>query len=252
MSVQATSWVWDHSQADGAGLLVMLAIADAANKEGAASMQSVPTIAKMTHTSPRHVARCIAALLDMGELEKTGTSARYSTTVYRLPKMGADPVYPTPDTMSGGQDDTPDIQVTPPLTSDPSTPDTQVTQPQEATPKNNPTSSSADAEGASKPDQQWDMWWDLYPRKVGKLQARKAFDKARKDGAKMTDLGGGLERAVEYWTAAETPADKIPYPATWLARGGWEDEHPPVASAAGAPNGEDPNSWMHRTPDNTQ
>lgn len=281
MSVQATSWVWDHSKAQGVGLLVMLAIADAANKEGAASMQSVPTIAKMARTSPRHVSRCIAALLEMGELEKTGTSARYSTSVYRLPGMGTDPVYPTPDTMSGGPDDTPDAQVTPPLTSETSTPDPQVTQPQRTPQVTNPSPSAGDVEvpdvpspagdeqekpGPVQPNENipdlFEEWWAHWPVKVSKGAAQKAFTTALNKKAEYPVIKAGLVAAIlewrqtgklvkkgDRWVAADP--SHFPHASTWLNAERWADEHPDLGVQVGTDHENGGDSWMRRTPENT-
>lgn len=102
MSVQATTWVWNYSQAEGNARLVLLAIADGANREGKHSCQSVPTVAEMCKLSERTVQRKITELIGIGELVKVGTSGRYGTHVYDLTllsprqnvtpdNMGADP-----------------------------------------------------------------------------------------------------------------------------------------------------------------
>lgn len=102
MSVQATTWVWNYSQAEGNARLVLLAIADGANREGKHSCQSVPTMAEMCKLSERTVQRKITELIGIGELVKVGTSGRYGTHVYDLTllsprqnvtpdNMGADP-----------------------------------------------------------------------------------------------------------------------------------------------------------------
>lgn len=85
MSVQATTWVWEHSKSTGSDRLVLLAIADAANREGAQSFQSAPSLAKMTGLSVRTVWRSIDALISLGELSKEGRQGEYQTTVYALP-----------------------------------------------------------------------------------------------------------------------------------------------------------------------
>jgi hypothetical protein len=279
VSVQATTWVWEHSKAENAGLLVMLAIADSANREGAAAMQSVPTFAKMCRISDRHVARCIVKLLEMGELEKTGVSQRYGTTVYRLPRMGADPRYPTPDLeVTPDNPSTPDIGERGPLTSDPSTPDPQVTQPQETTPgTTTPSSPVGDDEGrddskTSAPgvDALFTDWWRYYPKKVSKKEARTAFEKALKRTT-FEVLRAGLVASVKTWRlegrvvvegvgealtvklAAGTPekrelAKGVPHAATWLNKDRWEDEH---EAATATPTNEGGQPWMHRTPANT-
>jgi hypothetical protein len=87
MSVQATSWVWEHSKSEGSSRLVLLAIADAANREGGQSFQSAPSIARMTGLSVRTVWRCIDSLIEMGEITKEGRQGEYQTTVYALPAV---------------------------------------------------------------------------------------------------------------------------------------------------------------------
>lgn len=105
MSVQATTWVWEHSEAKGNTRLVLLAIADAANREGQNSWQSANTIATMCKISSRTVQRCLADLLEMGEIQKDGTMGEFHTNIYSLPgvlthkpvRQNDVPRYDTPD-----------------------------------------------------------------------------------------------------------------------------------------------------------
>lgn len=105
MSVQATNWVWEHSTSKGNSRLVLLAIADAANREGKKSWQSAATIADMCKISSRTVQRCIAELLESGELQKDGVMGEFHTNVYSLPgvltgeplRQNDVPRYDTPD-----------------------------------------------------------------------------------------------------------------------------------------------------------
>jgi hypothetical protein len=69
MSVAATTWVWKHSQSGGNDRLVLLAIADAADAQGANAWPRVSTIAIMAGLSVRTVQRCIQSLVELGELE---------------------------------------------------------------------------------------------------------------------------------------------------------------------------------------
>lgn len=91
MSVQATSWVWEHSASKGNNRLVLLAVADAANREGAESCQAVETVARMTGVNVRTVQRSLRALTDAGELTPTGRHPRYRTTIYALPMVAGTP-----------------------------------------------------------------------------------------------------------------------------------------------------------------
>lgn len=85
MSVQATSWVWENAPAEGSALLVLLAVADAANREGEHSCQSVATIARMARVSERTAQRALRDLQAQGLLESSGVDRRYRTTVYGIP-----------------------------------------------------------------------------------------------------------------------------------------------------------------------
>lgn len=67
----------------------------------------------------------------------------------------------------------------------------------------------------------FDLFWDLYPRKVGKPKAMEAF--MRLD----VDLETILEAVRKQSTSQEWTKDNgqfIPHPTTWLNRKGWEDE----------------------------
>ena len=60
-----------------------------------------------------------------------------------------------------------------------------------------------------------------YPRKVGKEAARRAFDKA----AKSVDPDAIVEGARRYAADPNLPDRQfIPYPASWLNAGRWDDE----------------------------
>ena len=62
-------------------------------------------------------------------------------------------------------------------------------------------------------------FYGLYPRKVGKKAAEKAYAKARKDVAAEVILIG-LKRCIPSWRDPQF----TPHPATWLNRGGWDDQ----------------------------
>lgn len=98
----------------------------------------------------------------------------------------------------------------------------------------------------------FETFWAAYPRKVGKPQAVKAFDKA----IKRTDIRAmiaGLQRCQSSldWTKRE--GQFIPHPTTWLNRDGWNDVLDPDPSsvpltdgAVRAPSGYvyKPNAWI--------
>lgn len=106
MSVQATTWVWEHSQSEKVTRLVALALADAANAQGSRSCQSVATIAAMVHASERTVQRALRELEALGEIVQTGYDGHYRTSIYAFPRMGdkSEPAPPMGDT-SGSMGD---------------------------------------------------------------------------------------------------------------------------------------------------
>lgn len=70
-------------------------------------------------------------------------------------------------------------------------------------------------------EEEFFRFWRLYPRKMEKIAARAAFDKAAKKFGPDAILAG-----VDRLAHDPNLPDKsfIPYPATWLNAGGWGDE----------------------------
>ena len=68
---------------------------------------------------------------------------------------------------------------------------------------------------------EFDSFWEHYPRKVGKLVAKKAFLKA----LTLTDVGN-IQEALRrlHQEVRGKDAQFIPHPATWLNQGRWDDE----------------------------
>lgn len=65
----------------------------------------------------------------------------------------------------------------------------------------------------------FDEFWALYPRRVGKIAARKTYDAALKI-ASHDEIMEGVQR---YLKAKPVYADWC-HPATWLCQGRWMDE----------------------------
>ncbi len=74
----------------------------------------------------------------------------------------------------------------------------------------------------------FDAFWNAYPRKVGKADAKNAFDRKSRSVPASTII----EAATRFARDPNLPETQfIPHPATWLRRGGWEDEPlPPRAN----------------------
>ena len=82
----------------------------------------------------------------------------------------------------------------------------------------------APAKPAEKPADGFTEWWPHYPKKVKKLDAEKAYKAALKRGVTPKELLDGLQRQKAAWKAKGTEPQYIPYPATWLRAGSWDDE----------------------------
>ena len=68
---------------------------------------------------------------------------------------------------------------------------------------------------------QFELFWSVYPRKVGKEAARKAFAKV-KEPVELLINAVEKQKQTEQWT--REGGRFIPYPATWLNQGRWNDE----------------------------
>lgn len=64
------------------------------------------------------------------------------------------------------------------------------------------------------------VFWQAYPRKVGKLAAEKSFASAIESGVVLAELLEGVRRYV----ASKPTYQDYCYPATWLNEGRWADE----------------------------
>lgn len=83
MSVHISSYVWKHSRASGAALLVLLCLADQAHDDGRC-WPSVPNIATRCRVGERSVHRYLDALVTLGEIvkqERQGQSSVYTVVV---------------------------------------------------------------------------------------------------------------------------------------------------------------------------
>ena len=73
-------------------------------------------------------------------------------------------------------------------------------------------------------DQDFSAFWAIYPRKVGKGTAEKAWAKIKPDQDLIVKIIAAVneQRTQEQWT--KDGGQFIPHPATWLNRKGWMDE----------------------------
>lgn len=80
----------------------------------------------------------------------------------------------------------------------------------------------ADVENQGKKNMDFATFWQLYPRKIAKRAAEKAWIKLS-----TTEQQQALEAIpchIRYWKARDTQQEFIPHASTWLNQGRWEDE----------------------------
>ena len=73
----------------------------------------------------------------------------------------------------------------------------------------------------------FDMFWQAYPKKVGKQAARKAFHRVKAPLESLLHAISEQKRSAQW---SREGGRFIPNPATWLNQGRWEDELPSAAT----------------------
>lgn len=89
----------------------------------------------------------------------------------------------------------------------------------------------------------FDRFWDECPKKVEKIAAGKAFEKAVKT-TNAEEIINGMKRHSAYWRRKGTEEQYIKNPATWLNKGCWMDEL--EGEQPSEPDSENPYTRMKR------
>lgn len=84
----------------------------------------------------------------------------------------------------------------------------------------------------------FEAWWVLYPRKVAKRDAEKAYRNAL-GHVGQRHLADGLERSIAAWRREGRAQDKIPYAASWLRGRCWEDDYDSAPAQSAEPKAHD-------------
>lgn len=82
---------------------------------------------------------------------------------------------------------------------------------------------------SSEAPQTFDTFWATFPRRVAKLDAKRAYDKALKL-ATATEIIAGAQRYAA--ATSRTEMQFIKHPATWLRGGGWLDDIEAISGSA--------------------
>jgi hypothetical protein len=89
--------------------------------------------------------------------------------------------------------------------------------------------------GLVSKDMDFEAFWAVYPRKVGKPKARAAFDSALRR-ASIEQIIAGAER---YRDDPNRSDEFTAHPTTWLNRDGWDDDPQPPRRGRGPGSGPD-------------
>lgn len=87
------------------------------------------------------------------------------------------------------------------------------------------------------PGSLFDDFWQVYPRKTGKLAASKAWARAIKRTSAETVMAGALRFANDPNLPPKDEARFIAHPSTWLNEGRWDDDPLPPRRGAGRQDG---------------
>ena len=243
MSIEATVWALKVAPVpDPIAHLILIGLADHAAADGTGAWPSVETLAEYARCSPRSVHRKLRALeesvvISRGEqaiVQHLRSDRR--PTVWNL-NLGVTQSHPVPTDGVTGQAERGDRTGTHGVTPVADKPPMNRTEPYKELLVN----ADASTETIDVPVieritgklvdlraiQLFDAFWEMYPRKVGKETAHKAFDKATKKVPVSTILAGAQRLAAD----PNLPGKQfIPHPTTWINRAGWDDEPcPPKA-----------------------
>lgn len=81
-------------------------------------------------------------------------------------------------------------------------------------------------------DADFEEFWAVYPKKVGKQDARRVFKKVKADVHVLIDAVNAQKKSQQW---QRDGGQYIPNPSTWLNQGRWEDELPEFTPVSNGP-----------------
>lgn len=246
MSVVQIARVFRYSRSKGIARLVLLALADVANDEGeiTAYARSQKILAAKANCDQGSVRRAIDKLEELGEVAILAVGDGRRSTDYRLTiAEGAHPEGPR----SAGPA---------PAERAPRGGETRAQGAQDAGPIS-PSSTDAPPSSSVSVEESFEIFWEAYPRRVAKGEARKAWPAAVKKasdgrmgtpaeishGAALAIIEGAKRYASE---VAGSEAKFIAHPASWLRAERWGDEPGANRARSGPSGGQGPRGTVAR------
>lgn len=209
-------WVLDAGVSPSA-VVVYLTLARYANRQTRSCYPSKETLSEKSRLSANTVSRCLTELRDVGAItsKRRNFNGLPTSNIYTLHMAG------------------PFGQVIEPEAEKPLIPNSEALIPNfEAdipnfgiqTRQSNHTKRTRSISSSSEDDGQFDQFWSVYPRKVGKGVARKAWIKALKETPAEQIIAGAEQYARQ---RAEQDPKYTAHPSSWLAAERWTDEPDP-------------------------
>ncbi len=91
-------------------------------------------------------------------------------------------------------------------------------------------------------DTAFEDFWIAYPRKIGKLAAKREWDRIRPTPDLILKIAEALKWQIDTWDDPQY----IPHPRTWLHQGRWDDEPPEPVKAPTPKNLQGIASWIRQ------
>lgn len=196
------------------------------------------TLATLLHTSRDSIKRWLGELTRRGWVTCTArtrsngsqTTNRYTVHAVRRGGAGLPPhpsagLHPLPGA-NLHRPDPESVDPEPEGTTDPPTPHGQ--QALAVAPASPPAVAAPARPPRGGMDLTWQAFWDAYPRKAGKIAARKAWDQALRRGVDPAVIVAGARR---YRADPNREDQYTAHPASWLNAGRWEDDPEPARQA---------------------
>lgn len=225
MSIRTMARVWESSQHAGSDLLMLLAIADFSDDDGNA-YPAVATLAAKCRMKERNCRYILRTLEGSGELSIKSNAGPHGSNLYRvnLNRLGLQHSAGL-QSLAGLQHSaaTPAKDCRQPLQHSAANPSVNHQEPstQHDAEKQRRICSPSVSESA---DDGFAEFWSVYPRKVAKSQALKAWKKIKPAGQLLADLIAALEKQKDSADWLKDGGRFVPFPATWLNGRRWEDE----------------------------
>ena len=212
MSIECMAWVLEQQGLEPVDKLVLLGIANHADRDGGNAWPSLATLALYVGRGDQTVRRSIRELQKRGLLDVVvqggqGSHGGYRSNLYRVIMHRAITC------------DTPDVER--PITLDREGLSPVIHQGYQGSDRRTIQEPSKNL-SSSHIDVMFNKFWLEYPRKVGKIDAERQFKKVMK--AKDAPTLTMLLDAVALLVAENREMQFIPHPRTWLAQGRWMDQ----------------------------